>query len=121
MMENYVMVGILVKDQATMISVEMALFLRDRTNTPKMQEVKYCYQYVDFRIDENDIHINNNYLFTDLNEYQLQMDLLCNGNVVQSKTMTVDCQPLSSVVVENSFKINNQNQEYAVNSLFEKK
>ena len=86
----------------------------NRTNTPKMQEVKYCYQYVDFRIDENDIHINNNYLFTDLNEYQLQMDLLCNGNVVQSKTMTVDCQPLSSVVVENSFKINNQNQEYAL-------
>ena len=26
------------------------------------------------RIDENDIHINNNYLFTDLNEYQLQME-----------------------------------------------
>ena len=66
------------------------------------------------RIDENDIHINNNYLFTDLNEYQLQMDMLCNGNVVQTKTMTVDCQPLSSVVVENSFKINNQNQEYAL-------
>ena len=84
----------------------------DRTNTPKMQEVKYCYQYVDFRIDENDIHISNNYLFTDLNEYQLQMDMLC--NVVQTKTMTVDCKPLSSVVVENPFKINDQDQECAV-------
>ena len=86
----------------------------DRTNTPKMQEVKYCYQYVDFRIDEDVIHISNNYLFTDLNEYQLQMDLLCNGNVVQTKTMTVDCKPLSSVVVENPFKINDQDQEYTV-------
>ena len=60
----------------------------------QLQEVKYCYQYVDFRIDEDVIHISNNYLFTDLNEYQLQMDMLCNGNVVQTKTMTVDCKQI---------------------------
>ena len=42
------------------------------------------------------------------------MDMLCNGNVVQTKTMTVDCKPLSSVVVENPFKINDQDQEYTV-------
>ena len=42
------------------------------------------------------------------------MDLLCNGNVVQTKTMTVDCQPLSSVVIENPFKVNDQDQECAV-------
>lgn len=40
--------------------------------------------------------------------------MLCNGNVVQTKPMTVDCKPLSSVVVENPFKINDQDQECAV-------
>ena len=97
-----------------MISVETVLFLQTVQILQRCKKSKYCYQYVDFRIDEDVIHISNNYLFTDLNEYQLQMDMLCNGNVVQTKTMIVDCKPLSSVVVENPFKINDQDQECAV-------
>lgn len=86
----------------------------DRTNTPKMQEVKNCYQYADFTIDEKNIIIKNNYLFTNLNEYHLQMDLACNGSVVQSKTIIIECKPQSGTIIKNPFMVSDNEREYTI-------
>lgn len=86
----------------------------DRTNTPKMQEVKYCYQYADFTIDEKNIVIKNNYLFTNLNEYHLQMDLSCDGNIIQSKTIIIECKPQSGAIIKNPFMVADNEHEYTV-------
>ena len=90
------------------------LVFADRTNTPKMQEVKHCYQYVDFTIDNEHVTFDNRYLFTNLNEFVCEAQLLCEGHVIKTKTMTVDCEPLSQVTMEQPFKIYGHNYEYTV-------
>ena len=95
------------------------LVFANRKNTPKMQEVKYCYQYVDFTINEQEIKLDNRYLFTDLNEYTLQIDLLCDGYVIKSQNVIVECTPQHTTTIKNPFVIED-NKEYALNIYLKK-
>ena len=40
------------------------IMFADRTPTPKLQEVKYCYQFIDTKINAKEITITNRYLIT---------------------------------------------------------
>ncbi|MDO4467736.1 MAG: glycoside hydrolase family 2 TIM barrel-domain containing protein [Bacillota bacterium] len=77
----------------------------DRTITPKMQEVKYCYQYVLMDIDESVIKIKNNYLFTNLNEYTLQFDLYKQGQLLDTKKANVYLEPGKTINLANPFTV----------------
>ena len=59
----------------------------DRHVTPKLEQVKKVYQYVDFRkTDEGKIRIRNRYCFHDLSAYKLRYELLRDGRIIKSGT-----------------------------------
>lgn len=75
----------------------------DRTLTPKMQEVKYCYQPISFDFDESVVTIKNRHLFTDLNEYLFTCELAYEGEVIDEVDFELDCEPESEITVPLPF------------------
>ena len=71
----------------------------DRHVTPKLQQVKKVYQYVDFRkTDEGKIRVRNRYCFHDLGAYTLKYELLRNGRIIKSGTTNMPAvQPTDSI------------------------
>ncbi len=63
----------------------------DRAWTAKLTEVKKVYQYVKFTYDKTTkvLSIKNKYNFTDLNEFDLRYSVLHNGEIVESKELTM--------------------------------
>lgn len=60
----------------------------DRHVTPKLWQVKKVYQYVDFKLtDENKIRIRNRYCFNNLDEFKLSYTLLRNGEPQTTGTL----------------------------------
>jgi beta-galactosidase len=95
------------------------IMFADRTPTPKLQEVKYCYQFIDTTINENNISIQNNYLFTNLNEFDVELSLYKNGYLLDTREMNLDCEPGKSITIENPFYIDNTG-EFSVLIFFKK-
>ena len=75
----------------------------DRTLTPKMQEVKYCYQPIDFIFEEDVVTIKNRNLFTDLNEYIFTCELGFEGEIVDEIDFEIDCEPESEITIPTPF------------------
>jgi len=86
----------------------------DRTLTPKMQEVKYCYQNIDMVIDENDIKVTNRYLFTNLNQFTFFIQLFQEGKLVDEKIQTIELEPEQSYVFQNPFTVQEQTKQYHI-------
>ncbi|MCY9663534.1 DUF4981 domain-containing protein [Paenibacillus alginolyticus] len=62
------------------------LIFADRRVTPKLYEVKKCYQNVKFEtvdLKQGRIRVTNNYLFTNLNGYDFKWEMAKNGIVVE--------------------------------------
>ena len=68
---------------------------KDREPSPKMQEVKYCYQNIKVTFDEKDMIIKNMNLFTDLNEYKCELTLEKEGEIVAYQSGSCELAPLS--------------------------
>lgn len=83
----------------------------DRTSTPKMQEVKYCYQYVRMHIDEAAISIKNTYLFTDLKEFTFTFTLYADGKETERKEEVIACAPGETVTVKNPYTVEEAAEE----------
>ena len=86
----------------------------DREITPKMQEVKYCYQYVDMTINEKTISFKNNYLFTNLNEFKVTLTLNKNGECIEEKEITLDVEPDGTHTIDNPFSVPFDANQYDV-------
>ncbi|MCF0106908.1 MAG: glycoside hydrolase family 2, partial [Holdemanella sp.] len=86
----------------------------DRSITPKMQEVKYCYQYVDMVIDEKTIQFTNNYLFSNLNEYIINIELYKDGQKIDDKEMVIDLNPGDTTSISNPYHVNIEEGQYVV-------
>lgn len=86
------------------------IMFADRTPTPKLQEVKYCYQFIDTTINEEMIHIQNNYLFTNVNEFDVTLSLYKDGYLKETKQLQIDCEPTQSIDINNPFHINNDGE-----------
>ena len=71
----------------------------DRTNSPKMQEVKYCYQNIGISFEKNDAVVKNYYLFTDLREFDCTLILNRNGVEVLREGRNVKAKPGETVKV----------------------
>ncbi|MBY0203060.1 beta-galactosidase, LacZ type [Paenibacillus cucumis (ex Kampfer et al. 2016)] len=78
------------------------LILADKTVTPKLEEVKKCYQNVRMQalnLQTGLVRITNHFLFTDLNEYALAWTLSHNGLSVEKGHLDIAAQPGESVEV----------------------
>ncbi|SEO63861.1 beta-galactosidase [Amphibacillus marinus] len=72
------------------------LLFADGVMSPKIHEVKRCYQNVDFiaiNLMDGKFKLINKYLFTNLAVFQLEWQLLENGLIIQSGTLSVDVEP----------------------------
>lgn len=72
------------------------LIFADRSVTPKLDEVKKCYQNVKFEgihLDEGRISVTNRFLFTDLSDYLLIWEISLEGEADQSGTLPISLPP----------------------------
>lgn len=72
------------------------LIFADRNITPKLYEVKRCYQNVGFEAIDltiGKVKITNKFLFTNLKDYELLWEIMKNGSVIQRGTTVVDLEP----------------------------
>lgn len=69
----------------------------DRRITPKMQNVKKCYQYVKLtssNLIDGKINIENKYKFINLNQFDIYWELSCDGTIIQSGFLEkIDLKP----------------------------
>ncbi|ONI40619.1 hypothetical protein AN639_00365 [Candidatus Epulonipiscium fishelsonii] len=93
------------------------LLFADRTLSPKIQEVKYCYQYVDFTFDGTEsITIKNNYLFTDLNKFEAEIEILEEGKIIFANILEIFGKPQKIATFDLNFDIPfNKDKEYILN------
>ncbi len=75
----------------------------DREPSPKMQEVKFCYQNINIKVNSTEICVLNNNLFTDLSEYDCVVELYKNGELYQEMYMPVEGAPASVTRYSNPF------------------
>lgn len=100
------------------------LILADRTVTPKIYEVKNCYQNVKFEevdLEQGKIKIINKHLFTNLKDFQFSWNIIKNGEIVETGCNTIDIKPNSSEVITIPYslnKIGNEYGEYFLNLIF---
>ncbi|MCJ8008831.1 glycoside hydrolase family 2 TIM barrel-domain containing protein [Lederbergia wuyishanensis] len=75
------------------------LIFADGTVTPKLYEVKKCYQNVEFSavdLANGALNVQNKNLFTNLNEFKLSFELTSNGELIKTGKADLDIEPLSS-------------------------
>lgn len=84
------------------------LIFADGSITPKIYEVKKCYQNVKFKavdLDKGEVEVINQNLFSDLSEYDLKWEVLKNGRVSESGVTNVVIQPGQSSVFTLSYSL----------------
>ncbi len=99
------------------------LVFADRSLTPKIKEIKRLYQNVCFKaVDaaKGIIEIENNFLFTNLSEYNLHWQAISENKVMASGDMKVDLEPGETRTVNLSLNIN-CDYEWYLNVFFELK
>ncbi|MFE0559365.1 glycoside hydrolase family 2 TIM barrel-domain containing protein [Paenibacillus sp. NPDC058910] len=72
------------------------LIFADRSKTPKLDEVKKCYQNVKFECLDpaaGRIRVSNRFLFTNLDQYLIKWEIQLNGEASQSGTLQLSLQP----------------------------
>lgn len=72
------------------------LLFADRTVTPKLDEVKKCYENIDIsliNLADQTVSISNKHLFTDLAEYDLKWNVQAEGQTVQEGRLKVALAP----------------------------
>ena len=89
----------------------------DRAWTAKLTEVKKVYQNVKFTYANGTLIIKNKYNFTNLDNFTLRYTLLCNGDVAETKTVTMpSTAPGATSAVKLTFGASmEQSKEYALN------
>lgn len=76
------------------------ILFSDLSLSPKAYEVKHCYQYADFELVERSsdkIQVTNKYAFTNLNQFNIGWELLCNGQaIIKGSFPNIDIQSQSN-------------------------
>ena len=68
----------------------------DRKVSPKVQEVHKVFEYLKTRFDGSSITLRNDYLFTNLKEFNTVIKILQNGDVVSQEVYQLDLKPQDS-------------------------
>lgn len=68
----------------------------DRKVTPKMPEVKYCYQNIKIQIEKEWIRVSNRNLFTNTEWYDCEVSFWKEGNLLDKTILPTDVPPLGT-------------------------
>ena len=71
----------------------------DRSFKAGSLEAKTAYQYIRCTLNGSDLTVTNLYDFTNLNEYSFRYDCVVDGEVIESKTLTLETEPKESVTI----------------------
>ncbi len=77
----------------------------DRSFKAGTYEIKYAYQPINVSLKDGKIYVYNNLSFTNLNEYKLNLSLICDEDVIDTKDMTLDLAPLTNIELDIPFEI----------------
>ncbi|MPQ44031.1 glycoside hydrolase family 2 TIM barrel-domain containing protein [Clostridium tarantellae] len=80
----------------------------DRTEKPQMKELKYNYQNIEVKdvdVSNGKISVENEFIFTNLNEYAGKWELKQDGVTIQSGDLNVDIDPGVTEEITVPFKI----------------
>ncbi|MCM8709489.1 DUF4981 domain-containing protein [Clostridium sp. SYSU_GA19001] len=100
------------------------LIFADKSLTPKIYEVKKCYESI--HVNEVDlkngiIKIYNEFLFTNLNEYKLLWNVTKNGEIISEGSLDLDIEPQTSKQTEINYNLPKNalpDEEYILNISF---
>lgn len=99
------------------------LLFADRSISPKMTEMKRLYQNVDFEAvdaEKGKIRVRNNFMFSDLSEYNLHWQQISRSKVIDSGDVSVSAKPGETADVDLKIK-KNPDGEWYLNVIFELK
>ncbi|MBS4197817.1 glycoside hydrolase family 2 TIM barrel-domain containing protein [Lederbergia citri] len=89
------------------------LIFADGTVTPKIFEVKKCYQNVEFykaNLENGVIMVKNKHLFSDLSHVELHWEVMEDGKVIKTGSTNVTIEPQSTANIHLDFTINDFNE-----------
>ncbi len=72
----------------------------DRSPNPALYEVKYQYQQAEFTLEGDTLKIFNRHLFTDLNDFEINVSIEAEGEKIYSRILNVDCPPGESATLK---------------------
>lgn len=85
----------------------------DRTISPKAQEMRYLYQFLELKPEQGGVHIRNKQLFTDTEDYFFVFTVLHNGISLWEKTFFATVEAMSQQWVNVDMPLFEQPGEYA--------
>jgi beta-galactosidase len=100
------------------------LLFADKSLSPKIYEVKKCYESIHVNkvdLKRGIIKIYNEFLFTNLNEYKLEWNITKNGEVISNGSLDIDIEPQKSkeIIIEYNLPQNPlPYEEYILNISF---
>lgn len=100
------------------------LIFADRTLTPKIYEVKKCYENIVVEavdLQKRNFRIKNEYLFTNLKEYELRWSIANNGLVFEEGIEEIDVKPNSMEIITLNYtlpKIGLSSEEFVLTISF---
>ena len=89
-----------------------------RAESPKMQEVKYCYQYIRIHVSKTAMEVENRHLFTNTSAYHCVVTLKKNGSVIETVPLQVAVAPLEKQTIPLPLKPRTEPGEYVINVSF---
>ena len=90
----------------------------DGKETPKLQEVKFCYQNIVVKADAEQMTVINRHMFTSTSAYWCEVTLERDGKVIGRRTAGTDVPPLSEKTYPLPFGKQTVPGEYAVTVSF---
>lgn len=95
---------------------------KGRKSSPKMQEVKYCYQFIKINIlSFSTIKIENRYLFTNTNMFRCIVTLKRDGILIDSSDLDVSVAPLKTECFPLPVTLRNDPGDYVLTVSFQLK
>jgi beta-galactosidase len=97
------------------------IIFADRTLTPKIFEVKKCYESVRVKakdLKKGEFEVTNEFLFTNLNEYELLWNIEKNGIKISEGNSRIDVGALSSETIKLDYELPRDclaEEEYVLN------
>ena len=79
------------------------LLFGDRKDTPKLAEIKKCYQNIDFKAIDSEkgiIEIKNKFLFTNLSEYELHFCQCSDKYIFNEGVISIDLEPNKRGIID---------------------
>lgn len=90
------------------------LFYGDRTPTPKLQEIKFCFQSIKIDVTEASVTVRNRNLFTSTGGYDCTVTVKREGKLLSSTKLTADVPPVCSQTFPLPVKLPTLPGEYVI-------